>query len=65
MRIDDLITRCVVFLCRRRVDAGVESYEMIGTAFLVLYEPPLPDIGGVYLVTARHCLADAGAYGGI
>ncbi len=59
MRVPDNIIECVCFLCIKKVDNDREYYTVGGTAFFVsIPSETHPDIGYVYLVTARHC-ADA------
>ncbi len=59
VRVPDNIIECVCFLCIKKVDNDREYYTVGGTAFFVsIPSETHPDIGYVYLVTARHC-ADA------
>jgi hypothetical protein len=57
MRVPDNIIDCVCFLCIKTNDNDVDNYIVGGTAFFVSIPSETdPDIGYVYLVTARHCV---------
>jgi len=57
MRVPDNAIESVAFVCIKGIDNGVEHYTIGGTAFFVSIPSETdPDIGYVYLVTARHCI---------
>jgi hypothetical protein len=65
MRLDESFLRTVCFLCSRRVDAGVESYEYKGTGFFIAYQDRglAENMGFVYFVTAKHVVEKARTFG--
>src|SRR4051812_42924742 len=66
MRINDLIEKCVCFLCHKEFIKGDPTYVALGTAFFVVlgnYEDKFS--GSLYFVTAKHLVDEPRAEEGL
>jgi hypothetical protein len=61
MRIPDLVRRCVCFLCTESTVANEQKLlHFGGTAFLISLPSERAGFDFIYLVTAKHCITEAG-----